>query len=65
MSNCMTGKAKSDLGSGRIKKGFTLTNVVTSSTKKPSSSELKRALEEHGIDPNGICNVDWWEWELN
>ena len=63
MSKCMTGRAKSDLGSGRIKKGFVVHNVVTTNSSKPSYSELKKALENQGVDPNGICNPEWYSWE--
>ena len=65
MSKCLTGRAKSDFGSGknRITKGFVIHNVVTSNSSKPTYSELKTALEKMGFDPNGICCPDWFTWE--
>jgi len=63
MSRIMTGRAKYDLGSGRIKKGFVVYNVVTMNRTKPTFTELQRALENQGVNPNGICNPDWWSWE--
>ncbi len=63
MSKCLTGRAKSNLGSGRIKKGFVVYNVETMNSSKPTYSELKKALENQGVNPDGICNPDWWSWE--
>lgn len=59
----MTGRAKSDMGSGRIRKGFVVFNVLTMNSNKPTYTELKKALETQGINPDGICNPDWWSWE--
>ena len=59
----MTGRAKSDMGSGRIRKGFVVFNVLTMNSNKPTYTELKKALEAQGINPDGICNPDWWRWE--